>query len=160
MTTIPEPILQLWKLHNHEELPPLEDIFATFIATCGYLQDCFIILEALEECPEESQKSLKRLIKILKSAPCKIFLTQRSDAGESLLRDQLPGAETVEVKAKEADIELFVKWKLSGWLSQLVDEDSMGQSVLKSYLEDQICSRIKENARGRCVKSSSPAIAS
>lgn len=150
--SIPEPVWQMWKTHRREESPPLDDMFAAFTATCGYFQDCYIVLEALDECPKENLGSLMRLARVLKFSPCKAFLTLRVDYCERvrMLHDILPDALKIQFYAREKDIESYVKWKLKKEIPSFFDdENSLGQSVTNRVLEDRICKRVCESANGR-----------
>lgn len=150
---IPEPVYQMWKVNKHDQLPPQEEMCAALIATCGHFDNCYIILEAIDECPEENFQTMTQLLRVLKSAVCKVFISLRDDNETRLrkLHDLLPNAREICSKAKTGDIELFVRWKLqeSKGLASLLDDSDPLTSVTCRVLEDRICKVIVNSANGR-----------
>jgi hypothetical protein len=153
---IPEPIYQMWKVHKHDDLPAIEQLSTAFIATCSHFDNCFIVLEALDECPLENLVPMTKLLRIMASAPCKVYISL-ADGKESLLRtvkDILPVQSMIRAEARMSDIESFVKWNLQGpaGLAQLVNyDDPITQAVKYRLLESKICTVLSENAKGRYV---------
>ncbi|OCK83144.1 ankyrin [Lepidopterella palustris CBS 459.81] len=147
--SIPEPVLQMWKLHKSGGLPALKDIIATFLATCGHFDVTFIVLDALDECSDQNWRDLLQVLRALRSSfTCKLFLSFRNDREDRLktMEEVFQNALRVEVKANPEDLELYVR----STIAQFPWEGEEGGQSLSDHqgLEDRICVQIVNSAKG------------
>lgn len=77
--SLPEPIVQMWKLHKNSNFPALEEVIATSLATCSHFNECFIVLDALDECSDENWNDMLRVLRAFEASPCKVLLSLRDD---------------------------------------------------------------------------------
>ncbi|KAJ7841907.1 ankyrin repeat-containing domain protein [Mycena olivaceomarginata] len=116
--------------------PSLQEIYSVLHAAVLDCSSVYIVVDALDEYPEEHRDTLLRYLWKLGSA-AKLMLTSRPHIGIDHI---IPNVETLDVRASEEDIRRYLEGQIlkSSRLSRHVDKPSSG---LREVIEDKIVKR-------------------
>lgn len=81
------------------------------IAACATFSSAFVVLDALDECSEESLESVIALIRRIKASGVNVFCTSRPHLVN--LERQLENPTTVQICAYDDDVRKYLTKKLS-----------------------------------------------
>ena len=113
-------LLDQHQSHERDDRKPmLEDYISGFFALAQEFDQIFVIIDALDECKEESRHEILEFIAdIIGNLPCaKVFVTSRRESDIAEFFDQLQ-APTIQIQAKnvQKDIEVYVNKRLDDLL--------------------------------------------
>ena len=133
--TLPETLADLFEKQqgraSEPSLKDLNDIFHDLAKT----QKIYLIVDALDECPEteDSRNILLQQLSYLRGV-CSILLTGRPSVSISEYFDNYL---TIEISAKESDIDLYIAGHLSGRLQSHIKKNPSLYEEIRSVVKER-----------------------
>ena len=138
---ISDDVLSLYHCHSKKQTrPTLGELSELLQSEVRRTSKVFIVIDALDECPENNRTRESFLAEIRKLQPT-IYLLATSRHIQAIERE-FEQAERVEIRASDEDVMKYLKYRIEseGRLVRLVKADPALQAV--------IVNTIVENARG------------
>lgn len=128
--SIPESVLSLYDSHKAQgSRPTLEEISSTLFKTVRHLDRAFLVVDALDECSEETCKELlDEVRKLQMSTRLNFMATSRPS-----LEQVFDGAMRLDIRAQESDIKCYLDDRLRG-LSRCVQQDDELKQMIKQEI--------------------------
>jgi hypothetical protein len=128
-TPIPEALRGLWDEHNRRGSEPdskaLQSVFQNIISS--YQGDVFLVLDALDECPESANSRERTLLlEVITSlvASCKNVHVLATSRRELDIKAKLEQFLTLDLESNlKADLEMFVRTKVAEGQSSCFDDN-------------------------------------
>ena len=136
---IPRDLLQLFEKRRQDprHFKELKELRGWILKCAEYLPSVSIVLDALDECEDVSARStIVSFLHGLLDGCVKIFLTSRLD-----LPKPLNNVPTIDIQAKDCDIDVFVRTKLK-------EAQLEAETELSSELQAEVVQSIRLNAQG------------
>ena len=126
-------------------MPLFEKLQSHFIQLAKPFTGIFVVIDALDEAPQNQRKKIfKMILNLVSELPCaRVFATSRKEPDITNIFSQQK-APTVEIEAKNSaeDIEIYVRGKVESLLSE-------GDLVLEDLsLQDKIIQELISKADG------------
>ena len=85
---LPKSVLELHQRTESKERPlQLEDLEQALSVACGYFDNIFVVIDALDECDSAQRRALMRALSdVQKKAPFKLFLASRPHLESEIVR--------------------------------------------------------------------------
>lgn len=144
LQNIPREIQSLYEssfLGQDRKTLTTEQWIAMIQLLCNSFRRTFLIVDALDECPELDNHSdevrarmVSSILRISKSAH--IFITSRPNVNVAA---EVPGCTTLKIQAKDSDLRSYLKVRKTDHtaLGRIVDQDP----ALEKHLGDTICQK-------------------
>ncbi len=117
----------------------MSELCKIFRMTCEAYQRCFIIIDALDECKQQShRKEVFGLLKGLPITKIKLFVTSRPHPHD--IKRYLEDALKIDVEASETDIKHYC--------SRMIEENPDATDLMSDSLKQQVTNTIASNAHG------------
>ena len=132
---VSENVLSLFTKHKHHNTyPALADLSRTLRAEIQPYSKVFIVVDALDECPDDSMARTHLLTELRSFAGnVNLLVTSRNLTS---IGPQLPGANRIQVSANDDDVRKYIKGRLLTEPRLLRHIE--GDSALRQHLEDSI----------------------
>ncbi len=152
LQNIPQDIQSLYDarfISEGQKMETTEQRIALIELLCKSFRRAFLIVDALDECPEYDDRSNEVRAKMASSLLALsrvsyVFVTSRPNVN---VASEIPGCITLKIQAKDSDLRAYLKARKTDHkaLKRIVDQDP----ALGKHLEDTICRKSK----GMCVSS-------
>jgi len=141
MSPVSDKIRELYRNHSGRETrPTLKEVAEILANETQKFEKVFIVLDALDECPEEEYTVSKILEEIRKLLPTvRLMVTGRPFAAKYMSKFQ--EFATLEIRALDSDVEKFIRGHIE------LDE-SIKQYVLKGNDRDDLVETVVGKAQG------------
>ncbi|KAG8528638.1 uncharacterized protein KY384_006325 [Bacidia gigantensis] len=137
---IPQAVQNLYETAQQDHTQALlSDLVSTFVATLSDLNRCVIVIDALDECPDRSQRqAILRTLFNIKSSALQIFVTCRPHLPE--IDHHFAKATQIAIAANEGDIKVYCRLVL--------EKHEAGLDHIDEELKEQVVETIANQARG------------
>jgi NACHT domain len=131
---IPESVRSLYDLHIAKgSRPTLADISDTLLKVVMGLEGAFLVVDALDECSDETRKELLNQVRKLQ-ASSSLSLMATSRPSPSLGKD-FHGAMQLDIRAQEQDIGYYLDSRLSELSSSIQQDEKLKQEIKHQIVE-------------------------
>ncbi|KAJ7469684.1 hypothetical protein FB451DRAFT_1136338 [Mycena latifolia] len=139
-TSISPAVHQLYSHHRSRDIrPSLAEVFGILQSTVGQHSKVYIIVDALDECPEDQQTILLEHLSMLRGANTRLMFTSRPHV---TLEEFFPSLLGLEIHATEDDLRKYVD-------RQILKSSRLTKHVrTRPDLHEEIKLKITSNAHG------------
>jgi hypothetical protein len=127
---VPENVTKLYEKHEKGASRPTLDELVTLLQELGKVKTIYIIVDALDECPDkdDSRNILLQQLSGLRG-DCNILMTSRSSVSIS---EHFEDYLTIEITAKESDMDKYIAGHLSTRLQSHIKKNPTLYDEIKS----------------------------
>jgi hypothetical protein len=130
LPSVPKLVQDLYENHTRtKSRPSLEEISATIRGVLGSYPEVFIIIDALDECPDEHRDILLSRLKTLQIPTVKLMITSRPNISIS---SEFENALVLPIKAHQEDIERFVQGQIPRLARSVSSRQDLRQLVIST----------------------------
>jgi hypothetical protein len=128
------------RLKEGKGLPSWEELTQTFVKICSELEDLFLVLDALDESDENTNRQpiLFGVLDHLIRCPARLFVTSRSHCLD--INSTLEGCPQIIVEAADSDVRVFVDRK--------IQESRRMSVIINGALREEIVQTIVDKSQG------------
>jgi hypothetical protein len=128
------------RLKEGKGLPSWEELTQTFVSICSEVDDLFLVLDALAESDENTNRPpiLSGVLERLIQCPARLFVTSRSHCLD--INCTFEGCPQITVQAADSDVRAFIYRKLQ--------ESRRMSTVINGALREEIVQTIVDKSKG------------
>lgn len=135
----PQSLLEYYENFKQDQargsMPELKHVFNEICLTFG---QCYIVIDALDECKMDFRKDVLEILKDLDLTVVQLFVTSRPHSHD--IKQHFHGAEQVHVEANEADIKTYCY--------RMMDDNDITRELVEGTLRADVADTISRNAQG------------
>ncbi|KAJ5655363.1 hypothetical protein N7507_007313 [Penicillium longicatenatum] len=129
-TPIPKSVDLLYAFHtSRHSRPTYDEIAATLLTVCRGLSKSFLVVDALDECSDETSQDLLKEVQMLQARTKLSFMV----TSRKSLQQEFGNALVLEIRAQGTDIERYLDSRL-GKLSSCVTKDDRLRQDIKAQI--------------------------
>ena len=131
-TPIPKSVDLLYAFHSsRHSRPTYDEISATLLTVCRGLNKSFLVVDALDECSDETSQDLLKEIQMLQARTKLSFMV----TSRKSLQQEFKNSLILEIRAQGTDIERYLDSRLGKLSSCVTNDDKLRQDVKAQIIQ-------------------------